>query len=55
LLDILQMLQQLREDELETEKVALVRQVDELLGKVAELSSEKELLRDVSRCFGLSC
>ena len=49
------MLQQLREDELETEKAALIRQVEELRGKVAKLSSEKESLRDVSMYFGLSC
>jgi len=49
------MLQQLREDKLETEKASLVQQVEELIGKVAELSSEKELLHDVSRCFKLSC
>jgi len=42
------MLQQVRESELEEEKAVLVRQMDELRGEVARLSSEKESLRDVS-------
>jgi len=49
--DVWQMLLwQLREAELEMEKLGLVRQVEELRGTVAKLSSEKESLNDVSLC-----
>lgn len=42
------MWQQLRESELEKEKAVLIRQLDELRGEVAKLSSENESLHAVS-------